>query len=394
MGVEIRLPAFGLAFGLMLAAALLAGCGERSLDLGSGSGGAGGAGGTAGTFTPTRKLDLLFVIDDSSEVRLTQANLERNFPTLVATLRSAAQGLPDLHLAVISTDMGAGDGSIAGCDSNGGKNAIFQYTARGTCTATLLDPGATYIADDGQNRNYTGPIEDVFTCIAALGESGCGFEHQLAAMTRALGADGRPAPAENQGFLRPDAVLGIVLVTNEDDCSAPTGSTLYDTRTNTNLASALGPPANFRCNEFGHLCGGIRPPRRAPNGSVGDTVTLEDCVSAEGSGMLIPVADFVAQLRALKAFPDQQIVVTAIAGPPTPYAVRWLNPVVVNDGPWPMMAHSCTGPDGNFADPAVRISQWVSAFGANGLVLPVCADSYAPALQRIAELLATAGGAR
>jgi hypothetical protein len=39
MGVAIRLPAFGL----VVAVALLAGCGERSLDAGSGRGGRGAA---------------------------------------------------------------------------------------------------------------------------------------------------------------------------------------------------------------------------------------------------------------------------------------------------------------------------------------------------------------
>ena len=188
----------------------------------------------------------------------------------------------------------------AGCDSTGGKNGIFQYIARGTCTATGLDPGATYISDSGTVRNYTGSLTDVFACIAALGESGCGFEQPLAAISRALGADGRPPPAENQGFLRPDAYLLVVLLSNEDDCSVPSGSPLFDTRTNTNLASVLGPPGNFRCNEFGHLCNGARPPRLAPTGSVSDTVTLAGCVPAEGDGLLTPVATFVAQLRSLK----------------------------------------------------------------------------------------------
>ena len=78
---------------------------------------------------------------------------------------------------------------------------------------------------------------------------------------RALGADGFGGPpAENAGFLRPDAYLAIILITNEDDCSASPGQgpnnriPLFDTRSNTNIASQLGPPANFRCNEFGHLC--------------------------------------------------------------------------------------------------------------------------------------------
>ena len=49
--------------------------------------------------------------------------------------------------------------------------------------------------------NYTGNLADVFTCIAALGETGCGFEHQFAAITRALGIDGSAAPADGSGPL-------------------------------------------------------------------------------------------------------------------------------------------------------------------------------------------------
>ena len=314
-----------------------------------------------------------------------QDNLVRNFPTFITRLMDPP-GLPDLHLAVISTDMGAGDGSVAGCDANGGKNGIFQYQPRADCTTTNLAPGATFIADDGTNRNYTGNLADVFGCIARLGESGCGFEHQLAAITRALGADGSPAPAENQGFLRPDAFLMILLLTNEDDCSAPAGSNLYDTSMNRTLASYLGPPANFRCNEFGHLCNGVKPPRLAPNGDVNASVTLDGCVPAE-DGVLIPVAEVTQQIRSLKAFPDQQIVVTAVTGPTSPYTVKWFGPASPDTGPWPIMAHSCTASDGTFADPPIRIADFVHRFGDNGLLLPVCSDNWAPSLDRIASLL-------
>jgi len=392
----------GMRFGTTLitcavCATLAAGCDTRSLAprVGTGTGntggniGVGGTSGTdAGTFVPTRKLDMLFVIDDSPEVRLPQDNLIRNFPSFLTRLMDPP-GLPDLHIAVISTDMGAGDGSIASCDATGGKNGVFQHTARGTCMSTGLDPGATYIADNGLVRNYTGNLADVFTCIAALGEQGCGFEHQFAATLRALGADGRPAPLENQGFLREDAYLVIIMLTNEDDCSAP-ASTFYDTTTNANLASPLGPAQNFRCNEFGHLCNGVKPPRLAPNGSVDDAVTLDGCVSAESAGMLIPVGDVVAALRTVKPFPDQQIVVAAIAGPPAPYTVHWHAPYVGTDtGPWPHMTHSCNGTDGSFADPSVRIAQWAGSYGDNGIFLSICDTNWAPSLDRIAALLSS-----
>jgi hypothetical protein len=317
-------------------------------------------------------------------------------------LKGLSGGMPNLHVAVVSSDTGAGDGSIAGCDKTGGDNGIFQYTPRGTCTASPLNGGATYLSIAGTTANFSGDISAAFTCIAALGDRGCGFEHQFESVLRALGADGQAAPAENQGFLRRDALLAIIMVTNEDDCSVPAGGVaLYDTGSNTNIASQLGPPANFRCNEFGHLCNGAKPPREAPGDSVTATVPQQNCASAECAGSLVPVAQFVARIKALKAAPDSEIVVAAIAGPSTPYTVQWKAPSIADTScgasscPWPVVAHSCTAADSSFADPSVRINQWVGAFGANGISSSICEASFAPTMQQVASrigALLTAGG--
>ena len=375
--------------------ALAMGCGAKAVDGMAGTGGGGGTAGSAngggsGGAPPTRAVDVLFLVDDSSSMRLSQMKLERDFLAFVNTLKALPDGLPDMHIAVISSDMGAGAGDISGCAGTG-KGGIFQNTPRGSCTATNLQPGATFITHAGGVANYTGDLADVLSCIALLGESGCGYERQLTAIARALGADGQQPPTENQGFLRPDAALFIVLVTNEDDCSAPAGSQFYDAMNNNSLASPLGPSISFRCSEFGHLCNGSKPPRLAPNGSVTDIVMLTGCVPAEASGMLTPVASFVQQVRALKRFPDSQIVVAAVTGPSTPYGITWVTSNSFADtGPWPWMMHSCTAADSSFADPAVRISAFVNAFGTNGLLYNICDDSYAPALQFIAERIGDA----
>src|SRR6476646_6839103 len=136
-------------FRLLVAVAAVAGCnprpfGDRPGTAGSGGGGAGVAGrggaGVAGTtgvvvdplpprtshyVASNRNVDLLFLIDDSSSMRLSQDNLMRNFPTLMNTLQNLPGGMPNVHIGVISSDMGAGDGSVAGCDTTGGKNGIF-----------------------------------------------------------------------------------------------------------------------------------------------------------------------------------------------------------------------------------------------------------------------------
>ncbi|HEY7373904.1 MAG TPA: vWA domain-containing protein [Polyangia bacterium] len=350
-----------------------------------------------------RNLDVLFMIDNSSSMRLSQTNLLNNFSTFMDVLKNLPGGLPNIHVAVVSSDMGAGDGSVAGCSATGGDNGLFQYTARGTCASTTLQNGATFISNVGGVANYTAAdLSTVFSCIAALGDTGCGFEHQFASVLRALGADGQPAPAENQGFLRSDALLAIVMVTNEDDCSARPGIQLYDFNSNMNLTSALGPLSNYRCNEFGHVCDGAPPPRMAPNNDVNTTVMLQNCTSSDCDGSLVPVGEFAARIKALKAAPASEIVVAAITGPATPYTVHWKAPSIADTScgqascPWPEITHSCVATDSSFADPAVRVTEAVNAFGVNGFVSSICDANFGTTLQQIANrigvLLAAGGG--
>jgi hypothetical protein len=334
-----------------------------------------------------REVDVVFVVDDSSSMAPAQARLAAGFPMFMDTLRALPGGAPDLHVAVVSSDMGAGDGSIDGCAGNG-KAGRFQFTPRGACTATNLQPGATFIADASGVTNYTGAIEDVFRCIAPLGETGCGFEQPFAALTRALGADGSAPPTENQGFLRPDARLAIVLVTNEDDCTPRTGVALFDTAASATLASPLGPPTSFRCNEFGHVCDGSVPRRLAPNDMVGDMFSYDSCIPAEDAGMLKNVAETVLQLRALKADPARQMLVASIQAPPAPYVVHWRDPLPPDTMPWPEITHSCTSFDQlSFGDPGVRTAELARGFGPRGFVFSVCDDSYSSPLTSFAQAI-------
>ena len=179
------------------------------------------------------------------------------------------------------------------------------------------------------------------------------------------------------------------------------------------MANPLGPIANYRCNQFGHLCtdpgqrDAVRAhraaaqaaDRRAGDGD-GPTLNLIDCESNDtGTGLLTPVASLVAGIKALKADPDNQIVVGAISPPATPYTVAWLPASGgQNTQPgelWPLIEHSCGAlggddvnplatdapTDGSFGDPGVRIAQWVHAFGANGVVTSICDADYSVSFQ-------------
>jgi hypothetical protein len=203
----------------------------------------------------------------------------------------------------------------------------------------------------------------------------------VGSLLRALGADGNGGPPiENANFLRPNALLAVVIVTNEDDCSAPINSTFFDP-TSRHVSDPLGPLSSFRCNEYGHLCGGKRPSRTAPQDLSGTCHSAED-------GHLLRVADIAAALKLLKPGTPEKVVVSVIAAPPSPYKTELTPPALADDPSlWPSIAHSCSAGDGSWGDPAVRLSDLAEAFGANGSFESLCVDSFEPALRRTAEIV-------
>ena len=387
----------------------------------------------AATGTSPSKLDVLFMIDDSSSMTSMQEKLAAQIPAFVSALQNLPTGLPSIHIAVVSSDMGApGDSTSAIQCTARGDQGEFRLGTTGSasdggapggdagalgCPGASLNSGATYISNVDGVANYTGDLSTLLSCMTTLGDTGCGFENQLASISRALGADGSPAPSSNAGFLRPDAQLAIIVLSNEDDCSAPVNTQLYSLNGGQqNISNPLGPIANYRCNQFGHLCVDpaasgstclteppLQPPADVQVTASGATLDLLDCVSHDTDGLVTSVSSFVTGIKALKADPDHQILVGAIVAPAAPYTVAWVpESGGQNTQPgelWPQVEHSC-GPaggddvnprstqpttDGSFGDPAVRITQWVQGFGANGVLASICDGSYASTFSAIAS---------
>ena len=275
----------------------------------------------------------------------------------------------------------------------------------------MLHPGAKFLQTGGASGpNFDGDVRAAVDCITDLGDNGCGFESQFKSIYYALLKAGDATDPDNGGFLRADAKLAIVMLTNEDDCSVAGDSLLISPAVNSvSDPTGLGALSSYRCNEFGHLCNGQPPPHNAP----ASAVTLNNCVSAENAGKtddlvtdpngnpdptrghLWPtVADFTSYLRCVKPNPND-LLIAAIAGPTTDAMGSSLYQVVgqINSAAGgevdPMVVHSCvqetsngSGPE--FADPAVRIKQAVDTFGANGVFYPICANDFRSALGAIA----------
>jgi len=365
-------------------------------------------------------VDILFMIDDSSSMTAMQQKLLAQLPTFMQTLQALPMGLPSVHISVVSSDMGAysDQGTAIGCSQMNGDDGLFQILPRGTCATNNFKIATdTYITDNasGTESNFTladpTGLATVFQCFALLGSTGCGFEHQLASIDHALGSDnydamGNPQPpASNAGFVRDGAYLAIIMLTNEDDCSAPAETSLYSLNGgNQDLNNPLGPIANYRCNQFGHLCEDpngpnptilqappLNPPSDATGPATAPTLSLTNCQSNDTeSRMLTPVSKFISDIKALKNDPDDQILVASIVGPTTPYTAEWL-PAGPNSELWPQIEHSCSSDngDGSFADPPVRIAQFVAAFGNNGVTASICDDDYASSMKAIAARIGT-----
>lgn len=313
---------------------------------------------------PTKDLDLLFVVDDSTSMSDKQAHMIESFPKFMDQLTSLPAGMPNVHIGVVTSDMGtrAEDGltgpgiggTVGGCNGQG-KAGQLQNSIATTLTGRFI---SDVEGGSGRTQNYTGELRDVFASIATVGSSGCGFEQHIAATKAALD----PANTVNAGFIRPDANLGVIVLADEDDCSQA-HSGLLNTDT-----TQLGPLQSFRCTRWGVTCD--------QGGTTSEDMNLvgakSGCHASTTSPYLSDVPSFVTFLQGLKADPSQ-VAFAAIVGPTTPFETELRAPPGSTQA-IPALAHSCTftSTDTEVADPAVRLAEVADRFGARGTVESIC----------------------
>ncbi len=140
------------------------------------------------------QVDIVWIIDDSGSMSEEQASLAANFLSFIRF--ADAQGL-DYHMAITTTDTSGGSSA---------ENGRF---------VPLTGSGVRIVTP----RTQPTPTQ-VFTQNARVGTGGSGSERGLDAAYLAL--SNPLLGAHNAGFLRPQAALSVVVVSDEEDGSTRT----------------------------------------------------------------------------------------------------------------------------------------------------------------------------
>lgn len=226
------------------------------------------------------KIDLLLAIDNSRSMADKQAILANAVPDLVESLinppcldqngaplakkeqpHGPAEACPkgsgrefepilDVHIGIISSSLGGHGGTICADqndqghllsrkDPSPGAEQIPTYAGKGFLAwdpdKQLSPPGESEIGSlDDQTPGLIPTLADM---VKGVGQTGCGFESQLESVYRFL-VDPEPYAsikisgetinrvgkddallAARRDFLRPDSLVAIVMLTDENDCS-------------------------------------------------------------------------------------------------------------------------------------------------------------------------------
>ncbi len=176
-------------------------------------------------------VDLLFIIDDSGSMEQEQASLRREIPQLVRDLTEPPldeRGRPrwnaaeSIRTAVVTTNLGTNGypvssmrvGSACATNANLGRDGALSLPS-----ACGDSPVAEWNAGDDVDT-----FVDQVACLSDVGQMGCGLEQQLAAGVRGLV---QTAALSDRAFPRPDAVLAIVVVSDEEDCSIANAESFF-----------------------------------------------------------------------------------------------------------------------------------------------------------------------
>jgi hypothetical protein len=380
--------------------------------------------------TVNKDVDVLFVIDNSGSMGEEQANLGANFPSFIGVLEQ--EGVEaNYRIGITTTDNGNPWCPAGTTTPEGGKLVLSSCTTRlgdflfgndvdvqdlacnDICSldAAALEilPSTTDVDSEAKPRPWLENIEGkknipdatdmsaAFACFGPQGVNGCGFESQLESMYLAL-TRAQTNTEASYGFLRASAILAIVFVTDEVDCSYNKEySEIFDAEGNKVFWS--DPTAQFPtsavCWNAGVDCVGdpsgytsCDPVNKDVNGNSG---------VSDGEAVLHPMSRYTGLVQGLEAEKqtinaNQEVIVALIGGVSNTGDVFYAD--VGNTDPAFQdsfgIGPGCTAPnpldpmEPVTAVPPVRLRDMTAAFTPDNM-FSICEQDYSPALEAIAE---------
>jgi hypothetical protein len=379
--------------------------------------------------TRQRSVDILIVLDNSSSMAAEQAVLANNLGAFIEVLEDQTVD-SDYRIAITTTDAGhpacmsstpeRGAFVLTPCtsrldefvaDGEGGPSDVRAVACTDICgldaadlailpTTTDEDPTPAprpWLERIAGRSNLPEGVEmmDALRCFGPQGVAGCDFETPLESMRQALLRAKDPSdPA--YGFLRKDATLFVLFVTDEDDCSvapgaeeifSPDGDKLYWSHPNAAAATSAV------CWNAGVTCIGD------PSGYDSCEATNKDLAGHEA------VADTDAVLRPLRRYvelfdeimldkraldPTQRPIIGLVAGATIHGALAFAD-VGDTDPEFQEtfgIGPTCASPNGIpeqpvlYATPPVRLLATQAAIG-DADVYSVCDHDWTPVLESL-----------
>ncbi len=292
-------------------------------------------------------LDILFVIDNSGTMGEEQKNLAANFPYLIDKIRNLKDKEmnpvnADVNIMVTTTDFGhplctpfqrpdytpakgapindACVDRLGRFTSLDNKVMVPEACTNGCVPGQAAVPMDPFINFNPDSSNVVGgdPNGDLaaqaLSCIGPQGIDGCGMEAPLETMLQAL----NPDATWNMGsrpFLRKGAVLAIVVLTDEADCSVKdykyfdpqmVNDPMYNQYwENDPMTGNKNEPTSAVCFNAGVSC--------IDNNADG---IYESCMS-EDKGVLQPLQRYIGYLKSqLIEKENKQVIMLGILGVP------------------------------------------------------------------------------
>ena len=381
--------------------------------------------------TTNRDVDVLFVVDNSRSMGAAQAKLAASMGSFVEQLEAVDA---NYRIGVTTTDNGnpwcpagvttpeAGKLVLSPCtgrlqDFDNESADVRDLACNELCAldeaALTISPTTTEVDANATPRPWVERIEGVsnlpadtdlgqaLACFVPQGISGCGFESPLESMYLAL-IRAQNSGEASYGFLRAGAILSVVFVTDEADCSHNKDwSEIFDDGgSKVFWSDPLAPfPSSAVCWNAGVQCSGD-PSAYTSCDSINKDIegTLD---ASDADAVLHPMSRYLGILDGLEVDkqqlnPNQEVIVSLIAGldAGSSGTLDWSVSYADVSASDPEFQNSfgigpgCTNAEGTAAVPPARLRELSEAMAPANNMFSICESDFAPALTAIAGSIA------